>query len=107
MSARHNQPRAALGGKDEAISGITPGSVHHRLLLALRGVGGMTSDQVYARFNSSPSAALHRLKAAGLVEMPPNGQKGKPISLTSAGRELISPTGPLCRRKTLISYCQL
>lgn len=107
MSARHNQPRAALGGKDQPISGITPGSVMHRILLALRGVGGMTSDQIYARFESSPSAALHRLQADGFIEMPAAGHKGKPIRLTDSGRCLIAPTGPLCRRKTLISYCQL
>lgn len=105
--SRHNQPRAALGGKDQLIAGIAPGSVLHRLLLALRGPGGMTSDQVYARFESSPSAALHRLKSLGFIEMPPNGHKGKPISLTATGRELISPSGPLSRRKTLINYCQL
>ena len=96
-----------VGEKERPIAGIIPGSVNHRLLLALRGPGGMTSDQVYARFTSSPSIALHRLKTAGLIEMPPNGHKGKPITLTEAGRALISPTGKLCRRKTLIEYCQL
>lgn len=107
MSARHNSPRAALAGKDQPVFGITPGSVPHRILLALRGPGGMTSDQIYARFESSPSGALHRLRADGLIQMPPNGHKGKPVCLTDIGRALISPTGPLSRRKTLITYCQL
>lgn len=104
MSAR---PRAALGRPNSAIDGIVPGSNAHQILLALRGPGGMTSDQVYARFSSSPSAALCRLKDLGFITMPPSGHKGKPISLTDKGRELIRADGPLARRNSLITYCQL
>ena len=94
------------GARPAAIKGVVPGGPAHRLLLALRGAGGMSSDQVYARF-SSPSAALFRLKELGYIEMPDAGQKGKPICLTTAGRELTDANGPLARRKTLITYCQL
>lgn len=89
------------------INGIVPGSTLHLILLALRGVGGMTSDQVYARFNGATSAALHRLKADGLIVLPANGHKGKPINLTDRGRELTRSDGPLSRRTPLNTYCQL
>lgn len=94
-------------GRAQRCNGIVVGSLDHQVLLALRGPGGMTSDQVYARFSGSPSGALFRLKAAGLITMPPNGHKGKPISLTEAGRQVIDADGPLARRKSLITYCHL
>lgn len=103
---RHTQQRAALGRPSPAIFGVVPGGIDHRILLALRGPGGMTSDQVYVRFNS-PSGSLHRLKSAGLIEMPGTGHKGKPIHLTESGRSLTNADGPLSRRKHLITYCQL
>ncbi|MBI2278174.1 MAG: hypothetical protein HYU74_12540 [Dechloromonas sp.] len=87
--------------------GIVVGSLDHQVLLALRGPGGMTSDQVYARFTNCPSGALHRLRVAGLIAMPTSGTKGKPISLTDAGKAVIDVNGPLSRRKSLITYCQL
>lgn len=90
-----------------AIEGVVPGSVDHRLLLALRGPGGMTSDQVYNRFTTSPSGALFRLKELGLIDVPTPGLKSHPIRLTQKGATLIDPAGPLARRKTLINYCQL
>lgn len=104
---RTNRPRAALGRPSQAIEGVVPGSTDHRILLALRGAGGMTSDQVCSRFNGHQSGALHRLKVAGLVELPAHGHKGKPINLTEKARELTSADGPLNRRSTLITYCQL
>lgn len=103
MPGRHN----AFRTRPERVNGILVGSLDHQILLALRGPGGMTSDQVYARFPASPSGALHRLKVAGLVSMPPNGHKGKPIHLTDAGRRAVDPAGPLARSKTLINYCHL
>ena len=103
MPGRHN----AFRTRPQRLSGIVVGSLDHQILLALRGPGGMTSDQVYLRFPASPSGALHRLKVAGLVAMPPSGQKGKPIRLTDAGRALVDPAGPLARSKTLITYCQI
>ena len=96
----------ASGARPAAINGIVPGGPAHRLLLALRGPGGMSSDQVYARF-SSPSIVLHRLKQLGLIDAPNTTQHGKPICLTAAGREITDANGPLARRKTLITYCQL
>lgn len=103
MPGRHN----AFKTRPERIDGIVVGSLDHQILLALRPAGGMTSDQVYARFPASPSGALHRLKVAGLVSMPGNGQKGKPIRLTDAGRRAVDPAGPLARAKSLITYGQL
>lgn len=91
----------------QTIAGVVPGGTAHLILLALRGAGGMTSDQLRARFGGHQSGALHRLQVAGLVDMPPNGHKGKPIRLTDVSRALTEPTGPLARRKTLITYCQL
>lgn len=88
-------------------NGIVVGSIDHQLLLALRVPGGMTSDQVYARFPASPSAALARLKAAGLITPPPIGQQCYPIRLTEAGRQVIDADGPLARRNSLITYCRL
>ena len=95
-----------LGRPASAINGIVPGSMAHQILLALRGPGGMTSDQVYARF-STPSMAMTRLRRAGLIDTPPSGHKVKPIRLTEAGRKAVDPAGPLARSKTLINYCHL
>jgi hypothetical protein len=105
--ARPAHPRAALGRPSKVIEGVVPGGTEHQLLLALRGCGGMTSDQVRARFGVYQSAALSRLKKAGMVEVPTIGQKGFPIRLTERGRSLTNPDGPLARTKTLITYCQL
>lgn len=91
----------------QTICGIVPGGTAHLILLALRGAGGMNSEQLFARFDSHQSGALHRLKQAGLVDLPDTGAKGKPIRLTDRGRMLTEPDGPLARRKTLITYCQL
>jgi len=101
------RPRASLGRASNAVDGVVPGGTEHRILLALRGAGGMTSDQVCARFGGHQSGPLHRLKVAGLVEMPAIGHKGRPISLTDKGKDLTSADGPLNRRSTLITYCQL
>lgn len=99
--------RPSLAATDKAVSGIALGGTAHLILLALRGVGGMTSDQVCARFAGHQSGALHRLKSAGLIDLPASGHKGKPIRLTGSGRALTEPDGPLARRKTLVTYCQL
>ena len=90
------------------INGIVVGGLCHQILLALRGPGGMTSDQLYARFSSGwISQRLTELKRAGLIDMPAGALKGKPVRLTDAGRAAVSPDGPLARRKTLINYCHL
>lgn len=107
MAARHNQPRAVIGRPSQAVAGVVPGSTDHRILLALRGVGGMTSDQICTRFGGYQTGALRRLKAAGLLNFPSIGLKGQPISLTDKARELTDSDGPLNRRSTLITYCQL
>jgi len=106
MSAHHKPPREALGSRSPAIEGVTPGSTDHLLLLALRGPGGMRSEQVRARF-STAGPALHRLKTAGLINLPEHGQKGMQISLTQRGRELTEANGPLARAQSLFTYCQL
>lgn len=103
---RHQCQRAAMG-RPKAVNGVIPGGTAHLILLALRGAGGMTSDQVCARFEGHQTAALGRLRDAGLIDIPAIGQKGKQISLTDTGRTLTEPTGPLSRRATLITYCQL
>lgn len=102
---RSGRPRNEATNR--AVSGIAIGGTAHLLLLALRGAGGMSSDQVCARFEGHQSGALFRLKEAGLVDLPASGQKGKPIRLTDSGRALTDPDGPLSRRKTLNTYCQL
>lgn len=106
MAAFHHKCQRAALGRPKAVNGVVPGGTAHLILLALRGAGGMTSDQVCTRFKGHQSGALHRLQVAGLVEMPANGQKGKPIRLTASGRTLTEPSGPLSRRATLITYCQ-
>lgn len=106
MGAHHKQPRSNLGRPSKAISGVVPGSNDHRILLALRGPGGMTSEQITARFGYV-AAALHRLKTAGLIELPKPGQKGVTTRVTEAGRQLTNAHGPLARAQTLITYCQL
>lgn len=104
MPGKHN----AFRTRPARINGVVVGGTEHMILLALRGPGGMTSDQVYERFaGGGTSGALHRLKVAGYVAMPGNGQKGKPIRLTEAGRSAVAPDGPLARSKTLINYCHL
>lgn len=104
--ARHTQPRTALGRIPKAIEGIVPGGTDHQIMLALRGCGGMTSDQVHARFGGHQSASLYRLKTAGMVEVPAIGKKGFSIRLTERGRALTDAGGPLSRSH-LITYCQL
>lgn len=104
--SRANPTPAELGRRAKPINGITPGSVDHLLLLALRGCGGMNSEQVYARFVSA-SQSLCRLKMAGLIDMPRPGTKAQPIHLTESGRSLTDANGPLARSKTLFTYCQL
>jgi hypothetical protein len=66
----------------------------------------MTTEQIYARFPNSPSSAIGRLRAAGLIETG-DSVKEKSVALTTNGRALIDPDGPLARRKTLNTYCQL
>lgn len=105
--ARHTQPRAAMGRPAKNVEGIVPGGTDHQIMLALRGCGGMTSDQVHARFGGHQSASLHRLKTAGMIEVPAIGMKGFPIRLTERGRALTDPSGPLNRTANLITYCQL
>lgn len=100
-------PRAALGNSAKATGGLMPGGVEHRLLLALRGVGGMTKSQITERFGNPQSGPLHRLRVAGLISMPDIGQKGDAVQITPTGLALTAPDGPLCRRKTLNTYCQL
>ena len=95
-------PHYHLRTRPQRVEGILPGSLDHQILLALR-PGGVTSEQVYARFQS-PSQAMCNLKRAGLIETPPNGQKGKPVRLTDAGLRIVDPDGPLARRNSLIDY---
>lgn len=87
--------------------GIVVGSLDHQILLALRAPGGMTSEQVYARFPRSPSQAICRLNRAGLITTGGMGKKGEGVSLTDAGRALVDQRGDLARSKTLINYCHL
>lgn len=88
-------------------NGIVVGSLGHQILLALRAPGGLTSDQIYERFRPSPSQAMCALRRAGLIVTPPNGRKGEKVYLTDAGRAAVAPDGPLARRRSLITYCQL
>ena len=97
----------AMRTRPERKNGIVIGSLDHQILLAVRAPGGLTSEQVYDRFPHSPSGAMYRLKSAGLISVPPTGQKGGAIRLTEAGRQLVDPAGPLARSKTLINYCHL
>lgn len=101
----HNQPRAALGRPVKTVAGILPGGSEHRLLLALRGPGGMTPEQITARFGHV-SASLHRLKSNGLITIGGPGQKGIPAMITETGRALTEAGAPLSRSH-LITYCQL
>lgn len=88
-------------------NGIVVGSLEHQVLLALRAPGGLTSDQLYERFHPSPSKAMCALRRAGLIVTPPHGHKGGKVTLTDAGRAAVGPDGPLARRRSLITYCQL
>ena len=102
----HKLPREAVGPRGQAVHGVIPGSTDHRILLALRGVGGMTSDQIFARFGAYQGGGLTRLKNAGLVTTPGIGKKGESITITDLGRALTDHSGPLSR-SCLITYCQL
>ena len=99
----HHNPFAA---RQARIDGLIPGSLQHQILLALRAPGGMTAEQVYARF-ASPSTAMFLLRRAGLIVTPPSGHKGEAIRITEAGRALVDPRGKLARSRTLINYCHL
>lgn len=87
-------------------NGIVVGSLAHQILLALRAPGGLTSDQISARY-PSPSTAMCALRRAGLIVTPAIGKKGEAVTLTAAGRAAVAPDGPLSRRLSLITYCQL
>ena len=97
----------AFRTRPERKCGVLVGSLDHQILLALRGPGGMTAEQVFARFTNHPCHALHRLKCAGLIDRPGIGKKGETIRLTEAGRAAVRENGPLARRESLITYCQL
>jgi len=88
-------------------NGIVVGSLDHRILLALRAMGEMTTEQLYERFRPSPSQAMCALRRAGLIVTPGMGKKGEKVALTDAGRAAVAPDGPLARRHSLITYCQL
>ena len=96
-----------LRTRPERQGGLIVGGLEHRILLALRAPGGLTGEQIYARFPPSPSAAMCALRRAGLIFTPAIGKKGEAITLTAAGRALVDPAGPLARSKTLINYCHL
>lgn len=100
----HASQREQINIAQERRLGIVVGSVQHRLLLALRAPGGMSSEQIYARF-PAPSTESGRLLAAGLIQTA--GAKEKQVTLTEKGRALVDPDGPLARRRTLNTYCQL
>lgn len=102
--ARHIEPRAAIGRPVKTVAGVLPGGAEHRLLLALRGPGGMTPEQIQARFGHV-SASLHRLKQKGLISIGSHGQKGFAASVTDTGRALTEAGAPLSRSH-LITYCQ-
>lgn len=88
------------------VDGIAIGGQCHKILLALRPTGRMTTDQAYERW-PSPHGALQRLAAAGYINKPPLGAKFKEIEITPAGRALVEIGGALARRNTEIVYCQL
>lgn len=90
----------------KAFGGVIPGSSAHRLMLALR-AGKMTSEQVAERFGRYMNDAAWRLARRGYLTTPALGKKDGCLSLTDAGKALVSPDGPLSRRKNLITYCQL
>jgi len=102
MSGHHNP----FSARQARIDGVIPGSLQHQILLALRAPGGMTAEQIYARFDS-PSTAMCLLRRAGLIVTPPTGHKGGVITLTGAGRALVDPRGKLSRAESLVTYCQL
>ncbi len=83
--------------------GIVVGGLDHQILLALRPPGGMTTEQIHARFSNSPNCAISRLRSAGLVDTK-KLDRAKQITLTAKGRELVDPDGPLARARTLINY---
>lgn len=103
MPGRHN----AFQTRPERKHGILIGSLDHQILLALRAPGGMTSEQIYARFANSPSQAICRLKRGGLITTGGHGKKGESVRLTDTGRAVVDPSGDLARSKTLINYCHL
>lgn len=101
------KPRRPPGRPSQAVEGIVPGGIEHQLLLALRAPGGMTPEQIRDRFGDYKSAALSRLKKAGMVILPAIGSKGAPVRITDHGRQLTDAAGPLNRTRNLITYCQL
>lgn len=86
--------------------GIVVGSLGHRILLALRAPGGMTYSQLKARFGAHVSTAMSQIRKEGLI-FEQEGATSAPVLLSEKGREVVSPDGPLARRKTLNTYCQL
>ena len=91
--------------KSAVVDGIMVGSVKHKLLLALR-PGGAYFSQLSARYAVDVSHPLHRMCNEGLVDAV-GDQDGRYFRLTNKGRDLVSTDGPLARRKTLNTYCQL
>ena len=87
--------------------GVRVGSVPHLVLLGLR-AGAMTSSQLRERF-SVGGDTVKKLIDRQLVEQSGGGGRTNSFvyALTALGRELVSHDGPLARRKTLITYCQL
>ena len=67
----------------------------------------MTPSQLMERFGPNGRAASQYLSRIGLLTAPAGGSQECTYTLTTAGRDLVAPDGPLSRRKSLTTYCQL
>lgn len=97
-------PRA---GVPDPAADFPVGGRMHQILLALR-AGAHTREQLNERFpGGATSLSISKLRALGLVTAAPSGVPELPIAITDKGRALVATGGPLCRVKTLNTYCQL
>ena len=85
---------------------IIVGSMEHQLLLACR-AGGMTGSQIKERWGAHAGTTAQRLARRRLLKAPSGDSRECEYTITEAGRALVAPDGPLSRRKTLTTYCQL
>lgn len=96
----------AENGAKPAKPPIGVGSMEHQVLLACRG-GGMSPSQLFERWDAHGRQTAAHLARRGLLTPPAGGSYDGVYTLTPAGRDLVAPDGPLSRRKSLTTYCQL
>ncbi|MEY2632354.1 MAG: hypothetical protein RIR00_1008 [Pseudomonadota bacterium] len=100
-------PKKSTNAEVQVVAGIRVGTPEHKILLAMRPAPGIELTALRERY---PTADVSRFSTQ-LVQRGLAFARGSKTSLTyfltAAGQALVSPSGPLSARNTLITYCEL